>query len=258
MQTPGVEPDAEDGVESLELDDFEPEDEGEAEEVDLGEGAGDESAEEGDEGAARPPPQARRPGPRQRLAAEVKALREKTERQERELARVQGQQQAYQQPRVDPAEQARRDQAEREQVALYPVEQQLAYWRDKDRREIGQALVNQQVQFGETIDKREWNAACRTDKVRSRFADRVEQALASERQAGRNHTREEIYYALLGQEMDGKRGQQGARQRREGAARVRSQTTQPGAARSDVARERRPDGDSIEDIRRRVSGRPLW
>jgi len=256
MQTPGVEPDADDGVDGLELDDFEGDD-SETEEVDqLGDGAGEEPEEESEDSATKPQPQPKRPGRRERQTAELRQLRERLERQERELASVRGQQSV--QPRVDPADQARRDQAEREQVALYPVEQQLAYWREKDRREIGQALVNQQVQFGETIDRREWTAACRTDKVRQRFADRVEQTLSSERQAGRNHTREEIYYALLGQELDGKRGQASQRQRREGAARVRSQTTQPGGARSDVARERREGDDSLEAARRRIAGRPLW
>ncbi len=255
MQTPGVEPDAEDGVEP-ELDELQDEPEAEeAEGVDLG----DEDAEEpeGDEepAAAEPAQQRRRPGREERRRAEVRELRERLERQDRELATVRGQ---IQQPRVDPAEQARRDQAEREQVMLYPPEQQIAYWRDRDRREIAQVLQSQQLQFGEHLDKQGWESACRSDAVRQRFADRVEATLASERQAGRNPQRETVFQYLYGGEALKQRQRKAEPQRKAANARVRGQTTQPGGGRSDVQRERAPAGDSYEAALKRISGRPIW
>lgn len=255
MQTQGVEPVVDDAVDDVELDDFEPEAEGD-DEVSLDE-TGEEPEGEGGERTEQQPA-SRRPGREERRRAELRELRERVERQDRELARVSGQ--VQQQPqRIDPAELARREQAEREQVALYPVEQQLAYWRDKDRREINQTLLNQQIQIGETIDKRDWDAECRRDRVRDRFSARVEDTLRAERQAGRNPTRETIFKYLYGEAALQQRQGQGDRQRRNGAARVRAQTTQPAGGRSDVATDRRTrDDDSIEAARRRVSGRPLW
>jgi hypothetical protein len=255
MQTPGVEPAVDDAVDDVELDDFEPEAEEGEEVADLGEDTGEEPG--GEDETRQAPPQPRRPGREERRRAELRELRERVERQDRELARVQGQ--VQQQPRVDPAELARREQLEREQVQLLAPEQQIEYWRRKDRQEFQQTLFNHQIQIGETIDKRDWDAACRTDTVRSRFADRVEDVLRTERNAGRNPTRETVFKYLYGEAALQQRQRQGDRQRRNGAARVRAQTTQPAGGRSDVAADRRTrDDDSIEAARRRISGRPLW
>jgi len=258
---------ADDGSGSPEqLDEFDELQTGEVEELDESEpqggeredGEADETEEEGGSESAAPVRTERRPGRREREAAKIAALTERLERQERELASIRSHPQR--QPQADPAEVARREQAEREQVAVLPLDHQIAYWRDKDRRENQQNLVNLQAQMADSTDRMAWEAKAANDPVRKRFSDRIEQALQAERAQGRNFSRDILFYALYGHEVDQQRAKQGNKQREAAQRRVRAQTTQPGGARSDVTRQRAPADDSIEAAYQRVfgSGRPIW
>jgi hypothetical protein len=233
-----------------------------AEEPDAGDGpeldAGDEP--EGDEADAEPAarPEARRPGRRERQTAELRELRERVERQERELQGVRGQQQ---QPRADnSAELARVAAYERDQLPLLPADQIASYYHNKQLRIVGDALARQEVTLTDRLDKSSWDSACRTSARRERFAAQVEDTLRSERQQGRNPERETIYRYLLGDEIERQAGRRAPGQRQAAARRVRSQATQPGGSRSDVARDRQPaaTGQDYEGAMARTRGKPLW
>jgi hypothetical protein len=201
--------------------------------------------------------QQRRPGRRERLQAEVRELRERSDRLEREL-RERSQQ--TQPQRVDPAEQARRDQAEAERVGQLPYDQQMAYWRAKDRAELSAALQQHQLFTANTVDRTSFEAAARVDPVRGRMLAEVEALVAAENAAGRYPTREQTFYYLLGQQTDrARRSGRTQTQRRQAQQRVARQQTRPAGAGSDVARgNSRPAADSYEASLARLSGKQLW
>lgn len=218
----------------------------------------DEAEEESEE--ERPQQQQRRPGRRERQRAERRELRELQEENARLRREFEGFRSQSSAPRVDPAEQARRDQAERDQVAQLPYDQQINYWRDKDRREFSAAFQTQQLTTLNAIDRSNFDNACRADPVRDRLRPEVEQMVASENAAGRYPTREQVFYYLLGQEADRRRrSQSGQRTRAQAARRVRRETTRPASTGSDVGRSRvRADDNSYEAALQRISGRPIW
>lgn len=241
-------------------DDF---DEPEAEELD----ASDEpEAEEETEAPDEQPPEER---PRrsntqrrkERQAVVIRESREQIARLERDLQQLR-QQQA--QPRIDPYEQQRRDQAEREQVALMPLEQQNIYWTNRSEQRVAAALAQQRQELSDQIERASWEQSCRADPMRRRYMQKVEETLNSYGPGQVRPPREIVYKYLVGEEIDRKRAADGGRQRSQAARRVRSQTTQPGNGRSDAPRERTQGNssqdNSLEALRRRVYGsnRPLW
>jgi hypothetical protein len=217
-----------------------------------------------DDGGDEPPsteptePAARtqqRPGRRERQSREIRELRERLDRNERELANAR----SYQPPpRVDPAEQARRDAQEREQVSLLAPDQQINYWRERDRRDFATALQAQNATVTDQIDRSTWDSACRSDPVRQRMAAQVEQQFRDLGGAGRAPAREVIFTYLYGQEALRQKQRTGGRQRQAAQRRVAGQTTRPAGGRSDVQRDRAAAGDSYEAALQRVQGRPLW
>jgi hypothetical protein len=224
---------------------------------------GDEQPAEGDDDGGDEPPSTdeptaaktqQRPGRRERQSREIRELRERLERNERELAA-----RSYQPPpRVDPAEQARREAQEREQVALLSPDQQINYWRERDRREFASALQTQNAQITDQIDRSTWDSACRSDPVRQRMSAQVEQQFRDLGGPGRAPTREVIFTYLYGQEALRQKTRTSGRQRQAAQRRVASQTTRPAGGRSDVQRDRAASGDSYEAALQRVQGRPLW
>lgn len=198
----------------------------------------------------------RRPGRRERQSAEIRELRETVRRLERETRERQQQPPAS---RIDPAEQARRDQAERDYVAQLPYEQQSAYWYNKQRQENTSLILGMQQNVSDQIDKSSWDLACRGDRVRAAFADRVEDLFRAERAQGRVQSREILFKYLYGEEVDRQRSQKDDRQRRDAATRVRRETVRPANARSDAARpSTRQPADEYEAALNRVRNQPLW
>jgi hypothetical protein len=260
MQTPGTPgggdaPAGQDDYDELQdfgLDDQEPEAPAEPgdEPAEPAEGP---AAEDGEPVAPRPS----RPGRRERQQAEIRRLSEDNQRLKREFDAFRTQQAA---PRPDPAEVARREQQEREQVATLDYSQQIYYWRDKDRREFQQTLQQQQLGISQQIDKYSWDALANVDPVRAQYADRVEEAFNAEVRAGRMPpSRDIIFKYLYGDEADRLRRQRSDGQRQAAARRVASQTTRPGGLRSDGgAPTRQPAGDSYEASLARLRGKPLW
>lgn len=241
-------------------DDFEP-DEPE-EELDAGEEPeGDGSQEEPAEEPRERAPRTRSQGRRERQAAAIRESREQISRLERELLQLR--QQATQ-PRIDPYEQQRRDQAEREQVALMPLEQQAQYWTNRSEQRVAQALAQQRFELADQIERASWEQSCRADPMRRRYMSKVEETLNSYAPGQVRPPREVVFRYLIGDEIDRKRSADGGRQRNQAARRVRGQTTQPSNGRSDGARARTQGANgqdnSLEALRRRVYGsnRPLW
>jgi hypothetical protein len=230
------------------------------EELDAGDEEGGEEPPIEDESPPEEPRTQRRDrGRRERQAAVIRESRERIERLEREL---QASRQTQQAPRIDPYEQARRDEAERQQVASLPYEQQGLYWAQKSEQRVAAALAQQRADLADQIERSSWESRCAADPMRRRYQDRVEQTLATYPPGQPRPPREAVYRYLIGDEIDKKRASDGGRQRRQAAQRVRSQTTQPSNGRSDAPRERGNESsdNSVEALRRRVygSGRPLW
>lgn len=213
---------------------------------------------EGNEPADEPPaPTAKRPGRRERQSAELRELRERVERQERELQSVRGQQQ---QPRVDnSAELARVAAYERDQLPLLTTDQQISYWRQKDRQEIGGYLQRQEAALADRLDRSAWQTICSADPVARQFSDEVERTIAA-MPPGETRQREVVFDYLFGKHMRAQRAKSVGKQRQAAQRRVRSQTTQPGGSRSDVARDRQPaaTGQDYEGAMARMRGKALW
>lgn len=244
-------------ADDLELDDFEQEPEAEDVTLDVG----DEPTEEEQEPEAQPEApteRRRRPGRDERQRAEIRRLREEIESVRRDQQRVQTPPQA---PQVDYARQAQIAAYERDQLPLLPPDQQIQYFRQKDQAETRQALLLTQANLAERIDKSNWDAACRADRRRAQFSQRVDERLLAERRAGRDFDRETVYRFLLGDEIERQSARRVPQQRSAARARVAAQRTTAAPDRSDGARGRgRDNDDSIEALERRIfgSGKPIW
>jgi hypothetical protein len=251
MQTPGLpggeELPAEDGVD---LDQIETEERLEEEVETEGEAEPEEIVEsEGGGVDERPAATPRRAGRRERQAVELRRLREDNERFGRELRELRQSQQTRP-AGPDPAELARREQAEREQVSQLDYAQQIQYWRDKDRRELEQRFQQQQLATSLSLDQASWNAQVAANPLAAKYAARVEERFQLELAAGRPYSRDQVFRYLVGDDgVEAARARASGNGARQAAARrVAQQTTRPGGVRSDGAapQGRRPADDSYE------------
>lgn len=174
-----------------------------------------------------PPPQTRR--------QRQEGNRAELERQRTENAELRGRLAALEQqrqPPPDPQAQQRALEAEYERISLLnPVEQEAArhalYRRD---------LAQQAAVSAERSDVAAFAQLQTIEPAARRLATQVEQTVAQLRSQGiTGINREGIYNYLLGQEMRQRASREGTRQRRNGEANVRRQTTRPGSGRSGVA-----------------------
>ncbi len=193
---------------------------------------GDEEAEveERDVAERRPSRSQNRVSNLTRQLAEERTARERIERDLAELRT------RSLQPPADPAAQARAAAEEAERVRQMMPEEQIAYFRNRDRQEFGSALQGIEFRMMDRADKLAWQASCERNGQRARLNDRVEQVLQDYRSRGQNAEREQVYKYVLGDELDRKASGQLPRQRAAAARRVAAQTTRPGSARGDVAR----------------------
>ena len=269
MQTPGL-PGGDElpAEQEFDLDDV-PAEEPDAEETEPeGELPPEDTVESEDGGVDQRPPAdvaPRRPGRRERQAAEIRRLREDNERLGREFREFRQAQQTRP-AGPDPAELARREQQERDQVNALPYEQQIQYWRDKDRRELEQRFQQQQLATSLSLDQAAWNAQVAANPMAARYADRVEFRFQQELAAGRPYSRMQVFTYLVGEDAlrAGTARANGSRQA--AARRVAAQTTRPGGVRSDGAaagpRGRQNDQSyeaalaRMEDARKK--GIPIW
>lgn len=239
--------------------------EGEAPELDLDEDGNPVEPEEGGEeeegGEAETPAAAK---PRTGRPSQNQRLRERLERQDRELAELKGwrdaqQQQQRAQPVLDPVAQARAEQEKWERRAMMAPADALREVQEEARQEFRQAFQMQQFTTQDLIDKQAYEAQARTSRIHQQYQSQVETMLRAERTAGNyGATRDGILKYLVGQDAIARATGAAPAQRRAAAGRVSGQQARPTGARSDAARPQRPAADSVEAARARIAGKPLW
>lgn len=226
-------------------DELEPEPDEPEGDVDDGDDEPDPRFREEDEGEEPAPAAAT---PRQGRKGEAQRYRERAERLEREVRELRTQRQQIVAPPVDPQAAAR---AEQEFYASLEMMAPVDAIRAIDQRRTAQfqgALLQQQAQIQDRIDKQYYDAKVETSKVHERYRERVEAALQAEHAVGNfRATRADVLAYLVGQDAL-KRGERAApAQRRAAAARVDGQRTRPVGGRGDVAAGgRRPAAGSLE------------
>ena len=244
----------------LDLDDEEGEgDGGGAEEGEAGESDADVDP-EAEEGDVDPAP--RRGGG----AATPRNLRRRAQEAERALATERAEKAALDarlralesRQATDPAAAARAAAERAERRRMMAPDELVADVTQELRQDFGGALQALQFQQGDALDRTEFRASAATSKARAAYVDRVEALLASERAAGRNHTRDALFKYLYGEDMEKRASRAAPGQRRAAAARVAGQTTRPAGARGGAPAGRRQPADGYEADRALIDGKPLW
>ncbi len=128
----------------------------------------------------------------------------------------------------------------------------------RERQLFGAALQQQENIRFERDDARDFRNLTQRKPLAKKYEAAVERAIIATRPAG-NYvtTREQVYYLLIGQDMDEKASRETPRQQRDAQRRVARQTTRPGGGRSDGARSTSRSGDDIESARNRTRGVPI-
>lgn len=203
-----------------------------------------------DEGGEEPPPEdldqpepeaaaeERRPS---RAQSRIQRLQQERDEARRQAAEAEGYRRALEQRNqqaapVDPYAQQR---AEQEFLAslqqMDPYQAAIAI-RDRERAQVGNALVQMQRDNAERLDRMEFNSLVRTDAEARRLAPEVER-LVSQARAGGDYqtTRQTVYELLYGREALARRQGLVPRQRAQAQRRVAQQTTRPASGRGDVA-----------------------
>ena len=132
------------------------------------------------------------------------------------------------------------------------------------RQEFGGAFAALQFQTADAGDKTAFAASFALYPAREKYAQRVEEALAAERSAGRNHSREAIYRYLKTADDETRGSRLAPSQRRAAAARVADQRARPVGGRGDGAPAGRrpaagtPEADQAILDEARRSGRSPW
>lgn len=187
--------------------------------------------------------------PRRRTQAQ--RLRERLDKQDRELAELRARQQAPTQPQYapDPYAAQRAAAEENERLQLMSPAEASRYFYEKGQREFQQAMVRQQLQTQDLVDKQAYDSASRSSRIHQQYAARVESTLAEERRLGNlGTTRQAILNYLVGQDAIERAGRAAPAQRRAAAGRVASQQARPTGARGNGARQaRQPDQDSADE-----------
>lgn len=244
------------GPDEEEIQDADGEDEGrdgeepDGQETGDGEEQGAQGHAQGDEGHVKPP--SRSSLRIQKEIARRKEAEQKFATLEREIAEIRA---AQQQPRIDPAEQARQAQIEAEQVALMSPAQVAQYYAEKTRREMQAERQQDRLFLQEQNDRANFNALQATDPLARKYADEVERVVQEQKRNGMTVSREVALNFVIGQAMRKRAGAAGTRQGKAAAARVAGASTKPGRMNGDAASDRtgRRGGDPSEaELERRL------
>ena len=185
----------------------------------------------------------------QALANERKALRDKAEAIEQQNAELR-----KQFAEVLKAQQEGRNThnaaAEAERLALMEPHERVAYEADKKIMEMRQQVAQIQFASVDTQDRSTFLSKASADPTRQEYATKVETALAEMRAKGMNTSRDDIYYYLLGKDLDSKRQGQGSKgtatsNKATASQRVAMARGAPVSARGDASTARR--GKSLEE-----------
>jgi hypothetical protein len=220
---------------------------GDEEDAADGEGDGEDAGSEADEDAEG---QARQVAPR-RESRRARLGRENAELRER-IARLEGANEAQrrqpQGPAADPQQAQREEQAFRESLELMTPGQAALAVADRREQRIGAAFAQMQAQTRDEIQREAFNAKADRGGAYGQYRDKVIAAIEAERARGNYAvTYEAAFRYLVGEDVIRKTERAGTRQAKNGAARVRQQTTRPTNGRGDGARpSARPAADSYE------------
>ena len=244
------------GPDEEEIQDADGEDEGRDGEEPDGQEAGDGEEQgaqghaQGDEGHVKPP--SRSSLRIQKEIARRKEAEQKFATLEREIAEIRA---AQQQPRIDPAEQARQLAEEQQRVSLMAPHEVAQYYAQKTQQQMEYRLQLMQLSLAEENDRAAFNALQTSDPLARKYADEVERLIKSEKAEGRSVKRETALNFVIGQAMRKRAGAAGTRQGKAAAARVAGASTKPGRMNGDAASDRtgRRGGDPSEaELERRL------
>lgn len=152
-------------------------------------------------------------------------------------------------PQVDP-------QFQREEERLRSADiTELEKWQIESNRTIRQATAEARqarLEAADTMDRARFESKMNSDPRRSKYADRVEEAIQQERSQGRNASREAVYFYLLGKDIA------------EGKLKPKAKTTaapqvprgKPAGVRSDVQGRGRPTTDR-DKLRARLENQAI-
>lgn len=196
-----------------------------------------------------------RTGRRAGGSEEIKRLRRRAQQAERERDEARRSGQQTQQPQKSQAQIAEEERAERERVSLLPPEEQITYWRTKDRQEFGNALRGLASQQADERDASKFDRLCAREPGLAAIQDDVEDEIKKARANGNFAvTREDVANWFLGKRARERAGRARGNQTRRAAAGRERETARPGTTRSDVAATRRPRADSTAARDKRVEG----
>lgn len=211
-----------------------------------GEEEDDEGTDDGEEGGKG---QVEQPAKRGRANDTIRSLRRENQDYRRRLEDLerQSRQQPQRQQQIDPVEQARREEAERQRVALMTPEERFEYRMDQMQRQNQQFLQGVQMNLAEQTDKANFEAKSSVDPLYKKYAPLVEQRLSELRAQGQNVPREVLMKFMIGeralQKADGARSRQTKRAQSE-ARQQRGRATNP---RGRQGSEGRSGGKSAKD-----------
>lgn len=209
----------------------------------------DEEAEEG----LVAEPQSRGEKRFQKLANEVKAEREARAALEKEMQQLRAERaQRENTPKGEsPEEEAMR-------LSLMTSDERTDYKLAKAKREHDFAINVMRFQSADREDRASYTAKAATDTRYKKYEQEVETLLAEERRVGHNPSREIILDYLIGRNMRLNGGAARDKAKKEGAARIQSQTARADSGRSDRAPARRNEsGNDLRALEKRLEGIPI-
>lgn len=196
-------------------------------------------------------PATRGPSRVQRLANEARQEREARIAAE---AEVKAFREARSTPSVD-HEEARR-QAER--LALMDPQERKFFEQEQTIKRLQEGQQLTQLQMQDYADKATYDAKVTVNPVYAKHKDWVENALTSERKAGRNPSRELLLRIKIGDDaLASKPSKSAAREKENAAVRVGSAKGAPISARGDAGAKKAGKGDSVDDLYERLKGVPI-
>lgn len=201
---------------------------------------GEEDASGEDEGQAGQPDQV--DGRTSRRENRVAVLARQAKEAKAENARLR-QQLAGRSTAPNPEDQRRAAEAEATRLAMMSPEERIEYRIAQQEERHSRELAQVRFETTDRADVQSFEALCRRNPAAARLKDRVEQALAGERQRGFNYPRETVLKVLIGEQAlkNAPRAQNAAQ--RQAADQRGRQAARPGAGRSDVASQGGRRGD---------------
>lgn len=151
-------------------------------------------------------------------------------------------------PAADP-EVARRQREER--LALMDPEERREYVHQEQLQNLHNQVLLTQLQTQDALDKSEYSMKSASNPVYAKYSSEVEKRLASERQAGRNWSRETILAQVLGEQA--LKAKPNTKKKEEAQERVNASKGKPISGRSNTTTYRPGrGGESLDDLESRL------